>query len=215
MSAKPVNKYVKYTPSERFMIGVYRDLDKVIKRELEKLRLEDLNPTCAEGCSFCCRQKIPLTLPEAHILAQYIKRNFSGEQKDEFRKRMSDWFDWVRDELPKYGNTKEDEKAAFYDHSPYCPLLVDGKCSTYPVRPFACRTHYSSSSLDNCRSFTAVRNAPDKRTMLHTIRNASIPFASSILQSIEAQGVNVVETTGLLPQGLALELGWGDLIPET
>ena len=214
MGAKP-DKYVKYTPYERFMLGEYRDIDKVVKKELEKFRLEGIVPTCAEGCSFCCRQKIPLSLPEAHVLAQYIKRNFSDRQKDEFRNKMSDWFAWVKHELPKYGNTSADEMAAFYDHSPGCPLLVDGKCLTYPVRPFVCRVHYSSSSLDDCRSYIAVRDAPDERTMLCAIKNASQPFAMHIRQSIEAQGVNAVETMVLLPQGLAIEMEWKDLLAES
>ena len=213
--AKPSNKYVKYTPYESFMLGEYREIDKAIKKELEKFRLEDIVPTCGEGCYFCCRQKIPLSLPEAHVLGQYIKRNFSDKQKDELRKRMSAWFDWVSHELPKYGNTAETEMEAFYDHSPYCPLLVVGKCSTYPVRPFVCRVHYVSSSLDNCRSYIAVRDAPDERTLLRAIKNASEPFAMRIRQSIAAQGVNPVETMVLLPQGLALEMGWKDLLPES
>lgn len=214
MTAKP-DKYVKYTPYERFMLGVYREIDKAIKRELDKFRLEGIVPTCKAGCYFCCRQKIPFSLPEAHVLAQYIKRNFSKAQKDELRQRMSDWFVWVSHELPKYGHTSADEMAAFYDHSPYCPLLVDGKCLTYPVRPFVCRVHYVSSSLDNCRSYIAVRDAPDERTMLRSIKNASEPFAMRIRQSIEAQGVDAVETMVLLPQGLALELEWKDLLPES
>ncbi len=190
------------------MLGVYRDIDKEIKRELEKFRLEGITPTCTEGCSFCCRQKIPLSLSEAHVLAQYIKRNFSDQQKEAFRNRMSVWFDWVRHELPKYGNTTEDEGAAFYDSSPGWPLLVDGTCLTYPARPFVCRVHYVSTSLDNCRSYVAVKYAQDERTMLRSIKNASQPFAKRIRQSIEAQGMNVVETMVLLPQGLAVELGW-------
>ena len=197
------------------MLGVYREIDKAIKKELEKFRLEGTAPTCGEGCYFCCRQKIPLSLPEAHVLAQYIKRNFSDKQKEELRQKMSNWFAWVRHELPKHGNTSEDEMAAFYDHGPYCPLLVEGKCLTYPVRPFVCRVHYVSSSLDNCRSYIAVRDAPDDRTMLRAIKNATKPSAVRILQTIEAQGVNPVETMVLLPQGLALEMEWKDLLPES
>lgn len=213
MSAKLGNKYVKYTPYERFMVGVYRDIDKEIKKELEKFRLEGIAPVCEKGCYFCCRQKVPLSLPEAHVLGQYIKRALSTRQKDELRERMSDWFDWVKNELPKYGKTSEDEMAAFYDHGPYCPLLVDGSCLTYPARPFACRTHYVSSSPDNCRSYIAVLHAPDERTMLRAILNATKPFAMRIRQSIEANDVNIEEAMVLIPQGLALELGWKDLLP--
>ena len=213
MSAKLSNKYVKYTPYERFMLGVYRDIDKEIKKELEKFRLEGIASVCEKGCYFCCRQKVPISLPEAHVLGQYIKRELSAQQKDELRKMMADWFDWVKNELPKYGKTPEDEMAAFYDHGPYCPLLVDGSCLAYTARPFACRTHYVSSSPDNCRSYAAVLHAPDERTMLRAILNATKPFAMRIRQSIEANEVDVEEAMVLIPQGLAIEMGWKDLLP--
>ena len=49
--------------------------------------------------------------------------------------------------------------------------------------------------------------------MLRAIKSVSEPFALRIRQSIEAQGVNVVETMVLLPQGLTIEMEWKDLLP--
>ena len=102
--------------------------------------------------------------------------------------------------------------AAFYDHSPFCPLLVDGECSAYPVRPYACRTHFVSTGLDNCRSHLAVKSAPDEPILLAVI-NATKPFAMSIRRSVEANGMDFDQSLVLLPQGLAIEMGWGDLLP--
>lgn len=42
-----------------------------------------------------------------------------------------------------------------YDDRGHCPMLVDGRCSIYDVRPRACRTY-------DCRVFAAAGVAPDK-----------------------------------------------------
>ncbi len=213
MSAQP-DKYVKYTPDERFVLGVYRGIDEAIKNELEKYRLEGIISTCKAGCYFCCRQKVPIVIPEAHVLGQYIKRNFSDKQKQELRNRISNWFDWVRDELPKYANTPKDESVAFYNYGPYCPLLVDGKCSIYPARPIACRTCYVSSSPDICRSSTDIKSVPGDTNILLAIPKASHPFQMRIRRGIEASGMSLSDAISLLPQWVAIEMGWEDLLPN-
>ena len=213
MSGQP-DKYVKYTPDERFVLDVYREIDEAIKNELEKYRREGIISTCKAGCYFCCRQKVPIVIPEAHVLGQYIKRNFSDKQKQELRNRISDWFDWVRDELPQYANTPKGEPVAFYDYGPYCPLLVDGKCSTYPARPVACRTCYVSSSPDICRSSTDIKSVPGDTNILPAIPKATNPFQMRIRERIEASGVILSDAISLLPHWLAIEMGWEDLLPE-
>ena len=196
------------------MLEMYRVFDKAITKELERLRVKAIVPSCMKGCYFCCRQEVPLVIPEAHALGQYIKRYFSDNQKGELRKRTLDWFKWVKNELPKHGNTSEDEMEAFYSYGPYCPLLVDGKCSAYPVRPVVCRVHYVSSSPDSCRSYTDTQSAQDEPTGLDTISYAVQPFTMLIRESIEGPGVNFDDVTLLLPQWLAMELGWEDLLPQ-
>ncbi len=214
MSKKKCNRTegIVQTPHEKFMLEVYREIDKAIAEELERLRIKAIVPSCMKGCYFCCRQEVPVVIPEAHALGQYIKRYFSDHQKNELRKRMFDWFQWGKNELSKHGNTPEDEMEAFYSYGPYCPLLVDGKCATYPVRPVVCRIHYVSSSPDSCRSYTDAQSAQEEPTGLVAISYAVQPFAMLIRESIEGTGVNYDDVTLLLPQWLMMELGWEGLL---
>lgn len=215
MSKEKRNKSqrIEQTPHEQFMLEMYRKIDEAITKELERLRLKGIVPTCRKGCYFCCRQVINTNIPEVHVVGQYIKRNFSEYQRNELRTRMSNWFKWVQLELPKRCNKQGDEMEAFYNYGPYCPLLVDGECSIYPVRPVTCRTHYVSSSPDSCRSYTDAQSAQDEPTMLVAISYAVQPSAMLIRESIEATSVNFDDATLLLPQWLAMVLGWKDLLP--
>ena len=40
---------------------------------------------------------------------------------------------------------------AFFRRRVACPFLVKGRCSVYPVRPWACRTHYMAGNPLKCR----------------------------------------------------------------
>ena len=167
MSKKKRNRpeRIVQTPHEKFMLEMYREIDKAITKELERLRIKGIVPTCKKGCHFCCRQVINTNIPEAHVIGQYIKRNFTDYQRNDLRTRMSNWFKWVELELPKHCSKQGDEMEAFYNYGPYCPLLVDGECSIYSVRPVTCRTHYVSSSPDSCRSYTDAQSAQDEPTI--------------------------------------------------
>jgi len=219
MSKKKRNKsqrvvQVRQTPHEKFMLEIYREMNTVIAKELERLRQEGTVPTCKKGCYFCCRQVINTNIPEVHVVGQYIRRNFSEYQRNELRIKMLNWFKWVELELPKHLKKPGDEAEAFYNYGPYCPLLIDGECSIYPARPVTCRVHYVTSNPDICRSYTdaqAVEN--DEPNMITAISYAVQPLAMHIRKSIESTGVNFDDATLLLPQWLAMELGWKDLLP--
>ena len=50
-----------------------------------------------------------------------------------------------------------------YDAQGRCPMLVDGACSIYPVRPRACRVY-------DCRLFAAIDRLPDKPDIARRVR---------------------------------------------
>lgn len=205
---------ISQPPYEIFMLEIYREIDRVIAKELERLRQEGIVPTCQKGCHFCCRQVIPTTILEARVSGQYIKRNFSEYQRDELRNKLLNWFKWVETELPEHTSKAGNEKKAFYNYGPDCPLLVDGECSIYPVRPVTCRTHYVSSNPDSCRPYTDTQAAQDELTMITNILHVVQPFAMYIRNSIESAGINFDNAMLLLPQWLPMELGWDDLLPK-
>lgn len=90
---------------------------------------------CREGCSFCCFNQVEVTPPEALRIGHYVGQNFSQEDKDGLMKRVN------RSLSLKAGKSKK--KIARLRRQFPCPLLMDGKCSIYPVRPLVCRAMHT------------------------------------------------------------------------
>jgi Fe-S-cluster containining protein len=87
-------------------------------------------------------------------------------------------------------------------------MLVNGECSVYPVRPITCRTHFVYSNPQSCRpssdpEYTAID--PLGLTSVVTVTN---PFAQKIKDRIENAGMDFSHSMMLLPQWLAIKMGW-------
>jgi Fe-S-cluster containining protein len=78
---------------------------------------------------------VELTPPEALRIGHYVGQNFSQEDKDGLMKRVN------RSLSLKAGKSKK--KIARLRRQFPCPLLMDGKCSIYPVRPLVCRAMHT------------------------------------------------------------------------
>lgn len=80
---------------------------------------------CRRGCTFCCHVSVSVTPCEAIRIATAMRRGA------------------IPDRSAAVG---EGARAAAGIGRRPCPLLVDGACSAYAVRPFACRALFSSSA---------------------------------------------------------------------
>lgn len=94
---------------------------------------------CRAGCSWCCSLFVSATAPEILLIADYLRATFSSTQLGELRERLA------QREQQLAGTTAEQRSAA---RRP-CLLLIDGKCSVYPVRPLACGS-WTSTSAKRC-----------------------------------------------------------------
>jgi Fe-S-cluster containining protein len=95
---------------------------------------------CAEGCCFCCYQPVDITVPEALAIAAYVRSQLAEKDLDALRTRLAMTTASLRD-------------LSYEAHAQAkipCALLVDGVCSVYPSRPFACRA-WNSTSLARCQ----------------------------------------------------------------
>jgi Fe-S-cluster containining protein len=91
---------------------------------------------CRAGCSMCCHNWISVTLPEVLLIADWLRAN----QKTVSHERIV--------AAAETGmNRNRDERLAL---RLACPLLAEGLCSVYGVRPLACRAFFSLS-LQACR----------------------------------------------------------------
>jgi Fe-S-cluster containining protein len=84
--------------------------------------LQGLAP-CAAGCDHCCHMALVVTPEEAEAMGKASGRK-------------------VRKPAPEAFVRPDDAGIAKWEGTP-CPMLKNGACSVYDVRPWPCRMHYS------------------------------------------------------------------------
>lgn len=100
-------------------------------------RIAHVPIACGRGCAFCCMNTwIEVTAPEAY----FTVKNFPPERLGAIRQAV----------VHAYGLTEGKTLAERVRMPVPCPLLADGACSVYPVRPVACRVAVSANA-DVCR----------------------------------------------------------------
>jgi hypothetical protein len=97
---------------------------------------------CTPGCNHCCRSPVGVVAAEAVLIADFVDRTFSAQDRIELRRRMDG---------RKAGLQDRDALRTFS----LCPLNADGVCLVYDVRPYNCRM-FHSFDVDACeRLFVA------------------------------------------------------------
>jgi Fe-S-cluster containining protein len=101
---------------------------------------------CKEGCDWCCHLTVGTSVPEVVRIVAYLRETLSPEELLAMRERVARTDD-DRRRLPL------DRRA---DARLPCPLLVEHRCSAYPVRPLTCRG-FNSSDASRCEQFVKSR----------------------------------------------------------
>lgn len=84
---------------------------------------------CSKGCNHCCYMAVAVSSFEADLIGRYLGRNK---------------VEAAAVPLEKYSDPSARENSVEHFTGVPCTLLgADGKCSVYPVRPIACRTHHN------------------------------------------------------------------------
>jgi Fe-S-cluster containining protein len=91
---------------------------------------------CSKGCSYCCHGFVGAVPPEAFRIAEAVRAGHAGSLDAEAVRARAQ---------PLIGL----EPSARVGRKLPCPLLVDGACSVYAVRPLVCR-QTTSLSLPDC-----------------------------------------------------------------
>jgi Fe-S-cluster containining protein len=94
---------------------------------------------CQEGCAWCCHKRVGVSAAEVVRIAAYLRQSLSPEKQDEVRARV------VQRDEERRGLSKDRWAVLRVP----CPLLVEQRCSVYPVRPLTCRG-YNSSDARRC-----------------------------------------------------------------
>jgi Fe-S-cluster containining protein len=132
--------------TKAFKANTFFILFNKIRESFDKFAQEGFNHhsnqqiACRKGCSFCCYIKVTVKAHEVFSIIEYLKTHCSKTELEQIlieAKRNSDHISKISAEEQLLTNIK-------------CPLLIDGICTVYPVRPFACRS-YHSTNLNNCK----------------------------------------------------------------
>ncbi len=84
---------------------------------------------CAKGCAHCCHSRLVAVVPvEVLAIVRHVDRHFGADRRAALAARVKEGAAALR--ALEEGNE--------WGHVP-CPLLEDGLCSVYTVRPLVCR----------------------------------------------------------------------------
>ena len=140
---------------------------------------------CTAGCEWCCYEKVLVYAPEVLRIADFVRKNFTDEQQASLFQRVKETDATTR------GQPGEERV-----RSPVrCPLLVDGLCSVYAVRPVACRGA-SSFDADLCKRALTDRDAgsiPNYQPQFLILGQAGMGFRAGAFQAeVEGRSLELV-----------------------
>jgi hypothetical protein len=119
---------------------------------------------CGPGCSSCCNNFVRSSLPEALLVADWLRQN--PEMMARFRQKLPTWRERagklaqeLADILDRSGGTEPEGEewerfktlgTEYAMRGNLCPLNLDGKCEIYPVRPTICRSVHVLETAEYC-----------------------------------------------------------------
>jgi Fe-S-cluster containining protein len=193
---------------DNFMNQLHSSVDEAVRHELDRLKVEEgIVPTCKAGCFQCCGQHILISIAEAKALAHYIQREFTQPQIDDLKIRTQEWHKWDDSRPVRPRLTEKNEQPSVYTHH-YCPMLVEGVCSAYPVRPVTCRSHFVSSPPPVCKPFYDPDLNKERPVAVSSVLLVTKPHSTKIRHFIENSGLYSESSIMLLPHWLAVEMHW-------
>ena len=138
---------------------------------------------CAAGCPHCCVLNVAVLLPEAMIIAEWMRERFLPPEFAAAQKRLSAHRTWIR---------YMDDEERIIKHA-VCPMLDDdaGLCTIHPVRPLVCRAVVSLDS-DSCReAFAPVITDEAPLVLVDLLRQAAYDAAfAELARSLRACGLD-------------------------
>lgn len=122
---------------------------------------------CGEGCSACCANFVRCSVPEAMVVADWLREEAQAEVRARFFAKLPAWraragapaLAALEAHLDAHGGGARDGAAwdeyqaltvAWARKGNLCPFNEHGRCEIYPVRPLVCRSVYVLDTADNC-----------------------------------------------------------------
>jgi len=119
--------------------------------------------SCKKGCGACCRQPVPISETEAHLIRDLVER-LPHSRQTEIRDRFAQAHQRLAEAglLEKLLHPESWYKGegwavamSYFRLGIPCPFLENEACSIHPDRPLKCREYLVTSPAENCRRPTA------------------------------------------------------------
>jgi Fe-S-cluster containining protein len=109
------------------------------------LILSEYNVPCRRGCWACCKYLVPLSIPEAVRLTEEILELPSAKRMEVLKSLISATTTIMSSDCSE--DTSPSSISQWYSQLGLsCPLIEDGICTMYHLRPLACREHLMTGS---------------------------------------------------------------------
>jgi Fe-S-cluster containining protein len=155
---------------------------------------------CKAGCWYCCYYKVEAHAEEVLQIADHINKTFSSEQLDGLRKQIAENVDTL-------GGLSEKEQL---QANLKCPLLQDGNCSVYEVRPARCRT-FHATDVSGCRQSW---EEPHNLAIAHTLIPELFHFGDAHLSGFRKAMADSGYDTAVYELNAALDMALSDTTPR-
>lgn len=124
---------------EGYVQKQYEEIDNFNELFLLQAMNSGVKCACENGCHTCCNQEVFALNIEMKIIINHIINNFPKQRQIEVLQKAEE----------KLNHTKDKTNAEWERVKAPCPLLANGSCSVYSIRPMACRI-YLCSSKESC-----------------------------------------------------------------
>lgn len=137
---------------------------------------------CGAGCPHCCVLNVAVLLPEAMVIAEWMRERMSQPELEVMEKRLAlhrCWTRWMDD----------DERITKHMTCPF--LDEEGSCIIHPVRPLACRGVASLDS-NSCReALSPVVTDEARLVVADLLRRAAFDTAfTALARALKSHGLD-------------------------
>lgn len=143
----------------RRMLPVFRKAcGAVVANAVAQAKKHGREVSCAAGCGACCRQLVPISPTEAHLLAELVA-SMPPERRAAVMERFAEaaqafteagLIDGLRAEAKPTDETYREFALKYFSLGIPCPFLENESCSIHPDRPLVCREYLVVSAPENC-----------------------------------------------------------------
>jgi hypothetical protein len=151
---------------------VYQVSDQVLNGILKR----DTKPVCKEGCHWCCYLRAKVTPLEILGILDFWRTTLNPAEMSTVRQRLS-----AADEITRGMDGHQRVCARVV-----CPLIKDGKCIAYPVRPITCRV-YHSVNLTDCKIL--LENQGHSMSIRPDISGLGLGIQAGLIEGLRAVGL--------------------------